>query len=46
MADFTGLTVQITLREPPNFVVIGKVKQVVPGQTLTLQDGAHRIVRS
>lgn len=47
MADFTGLTVQVTLKEPPNFVVVGKVRQVVPGQqTLTLQDGEEYTIVS
>ncbi|KAK5117791.1 hypothetical protein LTR85_008766 [Meristemomyces frigidus] len=38
MADFTGMTVQVTLRQPPNTVLHGRVKEVVAGQTLTLED--------
>lgn len=39
MADFVGTTVQVTLKEPPNTNVHGKVVEVVAGQTLTLRDG-------
>lgn len=39
MADFTGMTVQVTLRHPPNTVLHGRVQEVVAGQTLTLEDG-------
>ncbi|KAK4546280.1 hypothetical protein LTR36_001957 [Oleoguttula mirabilis] len=38
MADFTGMTVQVTLRQPPNTVLHGRVKEVIAGQTLTLED--------
>ena len=38
MADFTGMTVRVTLKES-NAVLHGKVVEVVAGQTLTLQDG-------
>nr|POF21114.1 enhancer of mrna-decapping protein 3 [Quercus suber] len=43
MADFRGMTVQITLKHPPGVVLHGRVKELVAGQTLTLQDatGAH-----
>lgn len=39
MADFTGMAVRVTLKPPTNLQLIGKVKEVVPGQVLTLQDG-------
>lgn len=39
MADFVGTTVQVTLKEPPNTNVHGKVVEVIAGQTLTLRDG-------
>jgi len=42
MASFTGMTVQITLKHPPNTVVHGQVKEVIAGQTLTLQDGKSK----
>lgn len=38
MADFAGMTVKVTLNQPPNTVVHGKVKEVIAGQTLSLQD--------
>ncbi|KAK5167817.1 enhancer of mRNA decapping [Saxophila tyrrhenica] len=38
MADFTGLRVTLTLKNPPSLVLQGKVMHVVAGQTLTLQD--------
>ncbi|KAK3711973.1 enhancer of mRNA decapping [Vermiconidia calcicola] len=38
MADFTGMTVKLTMKNPPNLVMHGKVKHVVAGQTLTLQN--------
>lgn len=41
MADFTGMTVEVKLRQPPNTVVQGKVREVVAGQTLTLENGMH-----
>lgn len=42
MADFTGMTVQLTLKQPPNAVLHGKVKEVKAGQALCLEDGEHR----
>lgn len=39
MADFTGMTVKLTLKHPTNTVVHGTVVEVIAGQTLTLQDG-------
>ena len=39
MADFTGMMVEATLKNPPNIIVRGKVANVVAGQTLTLQNG-------
>jgi enhancer of mRNA-decapping protein 3 len=42
MADFTGMTVQLTLKNPPNLVIRGKVMNVVAGQTLSLQDGKDK----
>lgn len=39
MADFSGMTVKVTLKEPPNFVLQGKVKEVNAGQGITLQNG-------
>ncbi|WPG99695.1 YjeF N-terminal domain-like protein [Acrodontium crateriforme] len=38
MANFQGMTVQLTLHQPPNTVLHGVVKEVIAGQTLTLQD--------
>ena len=43
MASFTGMTVEITLKQPSNTTVQGRVKEVIAGQTLTLQDGELRI---
>lgn len=38
MADFTGLTVRMTLKD--GFIVEGKVQRVLPeNQTLVLQNG-------
>ena len=39
MADFTGMTVKMVMKQPPGFSVQGKVSQVIAGQTLTLEDG-------
>ncbi|KAF2719746.1 YjeF N-terminal domain-like protein [Polychaeton citri CBS 116435] len=38
MADFTGMIVRLTLKQPPNTVLHGRVQQVVAGQTLSLVD--------
>lgn len=33
------MTVQLTLKHPPNTIVFGRVKEIIAGQTLTLEDG-------
>ncbi|KAF2486295.1 YjeF-related protein N-terminus-domain-containing protein [Neohortaea acidophila] len=38
MADFTGMTVKVTLKAPSGMVLQGRVKHIVPGQLLTLQN--------
>lgn len=38
MAGFVGAIVQITLKQPPNTVVQGRVREVIPGHALHLQD--------
>ena len=38
MADFIGMTVALRLKQPSNTVLHGRVKEVVPGQQLTLED--------
>ncbi|QIW94646.1 hypothetical protein AMS68_000164 [Peltaster fructicola] len=38
MAGFVGAIVQITLKQPPNTIVQGRVQEVVPGQALHLED--------
>jgi len=45
MASFMGMTVQVTLKHPPNTIVHGKVREVVAGQTLALEDGETLYVR-
>lgn len=37
MADFIGMTISVTLQSPPGAVLIGKVANVVAGQTLVLE---------
>lgn len=40
MADFTGMTVSLTLKEPLGLLLQGKVKQIVPRErTLVLENG-------
>lgn len=43
MADFTGMTVKVTMRD--GLVVEGKVSEVVAGQTLTLQQGKELLLK-
>lgn len=38
MADFTGMTVKVTLKQPPNTILHGRVKEIIAGQTLSLED--------
>ncbi|EMC98210.1 hypothetical protein BAUCODRAFT_121095 [Baudoinia panamericana UAMH 10762] len=38
MADFTGMLVQVTLREPQNVILHGRVRDIVAGQSLTILD--------
>ncbi|KAH9827465.1 enhancer of mRNA-decapping protein 3-like [Teratosphaeria destructans] len=38
MADFVGKTVQVTLKQPPNTILLGRIQDVVAGQTLALKD--------
>lgn len=37
--SFVGVTVQLTLKQPPNTVLQGKVEAVVAGQNITLESG-------
>jgi enhancer of mRNA-decapping protein 3 len=37
MADFIGMTISVTLLQPPGAVLIGRVADVIAGQTLALQ---------
>lgn len=39
--DYRGVTVQITLKQPPNTVLHGKVVDILAGQSITLQDGTN-----
>ncbi len=41
MADFTGMMVSVTLKNPENLVLEGKVLQIIPGQTLALSNGMN-----
>lgn len=42
MADFTGMSVRVNLKQSSQGSLLGRVKEVVPGQTITLQDGESR----
>ena len=42
MADYTGMTVKVELKQPPGIQLFGIVKEVVAGQTLTLYDGTSK----
>ncbi|THY33356.1 YjeF N-terminal domain-like protein [Aureobasidium pullulans] len=37
MADFIGMTISVTLQQPPGAVLIGRVAHVIAGQTLALE---------
>lgn len=37
MADFIGMTISVTLQSPPGAVLIGRVANVIAGQTLALE---------
>jgi enhancer of mRNA-decapping protein 3 len=37
MADFIGMTISVTLLQPPGAVLIGRVAHVIAGQTLALE---------
>ena len=37
--DFTNMTVQLVLKNPPNTSAIGRVRAIVAGQHLELVDG-------
>lgn len=37
--NFIGVTVQITLRNPPNTTIHGRVADIVAGQGISLEDG-------
>lgn len=44
MADFTGMLVELTLKNPPGLVLQGKVSNVVAGHTISLQNGKTPIL--
>jgi enhancer of mRNA-decapping protein 3 len=37
MADFIGMTISVTLQQPPGALLIGRVAHVIAGQTLALE---------
>lgn len=38
MSDFTGMTVQVTLKQPPGTILHGRVKEITAGPTLNLEN--------
>lgn len=40
---FVGVTVQITLKDSANSVLQGRVKEIVAGSNISLEDGMHRL---